>query len=83
MAKNNKMRTLNISISEVEYNRFGLKEEKLSFAELLDIVSREIARENLKKSVQLAEKYGLSKMKMKEIDEEIKAVRKQHAKSNS
>ncbi|MEO5650901.1 MAG: hypothetical protein ABIR03_13395 [Ginsengibacter sp.] len=76
------MRTLNISISEVEYNRFGLKEDKLSFSELLDIVSREIARENLRKSVQLGEKYGLSKVTMEEIDEEIKAVRKD-AKSNS
>ena len=47
------MRTLNISISEVEYNKFGLKEEKLSFSELLDIVSREIARKNLRESVKL------------------------------
>ena len=76
------MRTLNISISELEYNKFGLKEDNLSFSELLDIISRENARENLRKSVELAEKYGLSKMTMEEIDEEIKAVRK-NAKSNS
>ena len=75
------MRTLNISISELEYNKFGLKEDNLSFSELLDIISRENARENLRKSVELAEKYGLSKMTMEEIDEEIKAVRK-NAKSN-
>lgn len=81
------MRTLNISISELEYNKFGLKEEELSFSELLDIVSRELMRQKLLKSVQLAEEYGLSKMTMEDIDKEIKAVRKQrakqHAKSNS
>ena len=77
------MRTLNISISEVEFNKFGLKEEKLSFSELLDIVSREMIRQKLLKSVQLAEEYGLSKISLEEIDEEIKAVRKQHVKSNS
>lgn len=76
------MRTLNISISEFEYNKFGLKEDNLSFSELLDIVSRELMRQKLLKSVELAEKYGLSKMTMEEIDEEIKAVR-DHAKSNN
>ena len=56
------MRTLKISISEVEFNKFGLKEEKLSFSELLDIVSRGIARENLRESVKLGEKYGFSNL---------------------
>ncbi len=70
------MRTLNICISEVEYNKFGLKKEKLSFEELLDIVSREFMRQKLLKSVQLAEEYGLSKMTKEEIDEEIKTARK-------
>lgn len=75
------MRTLNISISELEYDKFNLKEDNLSFSELLDIVSREMARDNLRKSVKLAEKYGISRITMEEIDEEIKAVR-QNAKSN-
>jgi predicted CopG family antitoxin len=76
------MRTLNISVSESEYKKFGLKEERLSFSELLDIIEREITRKKLIKSVELAEKYGLSKMTMADINKEIKAVRK-HAKSNS
>jgi hypothetical protein len=46
------MRTLNISVSELEYNKFGL-EENLSFSELLDILSREIARQNLREAVKL------------------------------
>ena len=76
------MRTLNISVSESEYQKYGLKEENLSFAELFDIIEREITRKKLIKSVELAEKYGLSKMTMSDINKEIKAVR-QHAKSNS
>ena len=43
------MRTINISISELEYNKFGLKEDKLSSATFIDIVFREISRQNLQK----------------------------------
>jgi predicted CopG family antitoxin len=76
------MRTINISISELEYNKFGLKEDKISFSELIDIISREISRQNLRKSIQLAEKYGLSKMTLEDINKEVKAVRK-NAKNNN
>lgn len=75
------MRTLNISISEIEYNKFGLKKSDLSFSDLIDIVSRELAVQNLDRSVALAEKHGLSDISMDEIDEEIKAARKD-AKNN-
>jgi hypothetical protein len=70
------MRTLNISISDIEYNKFGLKEEKLTFTEFIDLVSKELTRQNLNKSIELAEKYGISKMTMDEITNEVKAVRK-------
>ena len=76
------MRTINISISELEYNKFGLTEDKLSFSEFIDIVSRELARQNLREAVKLGEKYGYSKITMKEIDKEIKAARK-NAKGNN
>lgn len=75
------MRTLNVSISENEYKRLGLKEESLTFSELFNLVSKELVRQNLEKSVELAEKYGLSDMTMDEITEEVKAVRT-HAKNN-
>ena len=74
------MRTLNVSISENEYRRLGLKEENLTFSELFNLVSRELVRQNLERSVELAEKYGLSDMTIDEITEEVKAVRT-HAKS--
>jgi len=70
------MRTLNISISDIEYNKFGLKSEKLSFSELLEIANKELQKLNLRKSVELAEKYNLSKLSMDEITDEVKAVRK-------
>jgi predicted CopG family antitoxin len=76
------MRTLNVSISENEYKRLGLKDESLTFSELFNLVSTELLRQNLERSIELAEKYGLSNMTMDEITEEVKAVRT-HAKSNN
>ena len=70
------MRTLNISISDIEYNKFGLKDDKLTFTDFIDIVSKELTRQNLNKSVELAEKYGISKMTMDEITNEVRSVRK-------
>jgi hypothetical protein len=70
------MKTLNVSISDVELKKFGIKKQSLFFTELVDLISREIARQNLEKSVALAEKYGLSKMTMDEILNEVKDARK-------
>ena len=69
------MRTLSIEISDLEYEKFGIKTEQLSFTDFIDMISREISRQNLKKSVQLSERYGLSSMTMDEISTEVKAVR--------
>ena len=70
------MRTLNISISDIEYKKFGIPNDKMSFTDLIDIVNKELMRQNLNKSVELAAKYGLSGMSMEEISSEVKAVRK-------
>lgn len=70
------MRTINISISDLEFKKFGLKNGDLSFSELIDLVSREISRDNLRKSIQLGEKHGLSAMTTEDINKEIKVVRK-------
>jgi hypothetical protein len=70
------MRTLNVSISEVEFNKFGLKEDKFTFSDFIDLVSRELTRQNLERTIESAEKYGLSKMSMDDINKEIKAMRK-------
>jgi predicted CopG family antitoxin len=76
------MRTLSVSISDLEFSKFGLKKEKMSFSDLLELVSKEVLKKNLTDSVELAEKYGLSTMTMADISKEVKAVRK-NAKSHS
>ncbi len=70
------MRTLNISISDLELDKFGIKKDKISFSEFVDLVSKELTRQTLNKCIELAEKYGLSKMTMDEITKEVKAVRR-------
>lgn len=70
------MRTLSILISDVEYNKFGIRKSKLAFSDLVEIVNKELARQNLKRCVELAGKYGLSKMTIKDISKEVNAVRK-------
>jgi hypothetical protein len=74
------MRTLNISISDVEYNQFGITTEQLTFTDFIDLLSKKLMRQNLNHCVTLAEKYGLSAMTTDEITDEVKAVRKQRCK---
>ncbi len=70
------MRTLSVSISDIEFNKFGIKDNNLNFTDFLDLVSKELTRQNLSKCIELAEKHGLSKITMDEITNEVKAVRK-------
>ena len=69
------MKTISVSISDFEYKRFGLNADNMQFAELLDVIEKEMAKQALNQTVRLAEKYGLSKMSMDEISNEIKAAR--------
>ena len=69
------MRTLNISISDMEFNNLGIKNENITFTEFTELVRREVMRNNLNNCLALAEKYGLSSMTMNDINEEIKLVR--------
>ncbi len=74
------MKTISVSISDLESNQFGINTDKLSFTELVDIVSKTITKQALNRSIQLAEKYKISRISMDEITEEVKAVR--NAKNN-
>ena len=69
------MRTLNVSISDMEFNNLCIKNENITFTEYTELVRREVMRNNLNNCLALAEKYGLSSMTMNEINEEIKSVR--------
>lgn len=75
------MKSLNVEISELEFEQFGIKKSTLPFSELVQIIRREILKQNLEKTVQLAEKHGLSSMTMDEVNEEIKSYRNE--KTNS
>lgn len=69
------MKSLSITISDNEFERFGLKKETLSFSEFIEIIKNEISKQSLSTVAEIAEKYGLSRMTMDEIDAEIQAVR--------
>jgi hypothetical protein len=75
------MKSVNVEISDFEFNQIGLDKNTLSFSELIEIIGKKITKQTLEKSIELAEKYGLSKMTIEEIDREIKAHR--NAKNNS
>ena len=76
------MKTLTVSISDVELNKFGIKKSQFSFTDFVELIKKELMRQNLRKSIELAEKNGLSEVTMEEISKEVKAVRK-NAKSSS
>ncbi len=58
-----------------DFERLGISSDNISMDELMDIVHRDVTRSMANHTVELAEKYGLSRMTMEEIDEEVKAVR--------
>ncbi len=68
------MRTINISISDFEYQSIGLSKENWSFSEFSELIEKYLAKQALKKSVALAKKYNLSSMSMDEITKEVKSV---------
>jgi hypothetical protein len=59
----------------MEFNNLGIKNENITFTEFIELVRREVMRNNLNNCLALAEKVGLSSMTMNEINEEIKLVR--------
>lgn len=76
------MKTLNIAISDVELDKLGIRKSKITFSEFLDVISKELMRQSLNKSIELASKYGLSNLTMEQISKEVKAIRKKNAKSS-
>jgi hypothetical protein len=59
----------------MEFNNLGIKNENITFTEFIELVRREVMRNNLNNCLALAEKVGLSSMTKNEINEEIKLVR--------
>ncbi len=77
------MGILQVSVSEQDLKKFGLDKSQISFEELLDKISTELARQALNSCQDIAEQVGLSRMTLEDINAEIKAVRSQHAKHHS
>jgi hypothetical protein len=69
------MRTIQIKISESDFQKFNLGSGEIKFTELVERINSEYARRALMECNELAEQIGLSKMTMEEIDAEVKAVR--------
>ena len=69
------MRTLNIAITDLEFNKFGIKNDQLNFTDFIEIITKELTKQNIDNCIALAEKYGLSKMTMTDISNEVKSVR--------
>jgi len=62
-------------MSDVEYSAYGLPKNDFYFSEIVDLVERQVAREALRRSVEMAEQNNISAMTMDEINAEINAVR--------
>lgn len=75
------MRTVQIKISETDFQKYNLGNMELKFTDLVEMISREYARKALLECNEIAEQVGLSKMTAEEINAEINAVR--DAKSHS
>ncbi len=72
--KKNGMKSIKIEMSDLEYDQLGLATSTLSFSELINIITKRINKQILERSIQLAGKYGLSKMTMDGINEEIDKI---------
>lgn len=70
------MITLNIPISENDFTKLGLNTNNIPFLEFKEKLSISIIRDALTKCNEIAKSAGLSDLSSKEIDDEIKEVRK-------
>lgn len=69
------MRTVQVKVSETDFQKYNLGNGEIKFTDLLEAIHREYARKALLECNEIAERVGLSKMTMDEINAEIKAVR--------
>ena len=70
------METLRVKISATDKRRLKINSNEMDFSEFERLMKLAIARDRMKKVVQVARNTGLSKMTSREIDAEIKAYRR-------
>jgi len=76
------MKTLSVAISDVEYTKFSITNNVLSFSDFVDMVSKEMIRENMKAAIAQSDICGISSMSTEDITSEVQAVRR-NAKNNN
>ena len=69
------MKTISVQMSDVEYSTLGLSKNVFFFSEIANLIEQYVARQALRRSVEMSEKNGLSSLTMSQINEEIKAAR--------
>jgi len=69
------MRTLQVKVSETDFQKYNLENDKIKFTDLVNLISLEYARTALLECNKIAGEKGLSKLTIDEINAEIKAVR--------
>ncbi|MCL2327812.1 MAG: hypothetical protein FWC39_04780 [Bacteroidetes bacterium] len=69
------MQTISVQMSDLEYSTFGLSKNIFFFSEIADLIEKQLARQALRRSVEMAERNGLSSMTMEEINAEVNAAR--------
>lgn len=58
------MRTLQLKVSETDFQKYNLGSKEIKFTDLVDLISREYARKALLECNVITEQEGLSKMTM-------------------
>jgi hypothetical protein len=76
------MRTVTVSFSEQEFQKFGIKKDAIDFKELFEKISIEIARQAAYRCHEIAKQAGFADVSMDEINSEIKMIR-ENAKNRS
>ena len=69
------MHTIQVKVSDTDFQRYKLDDGEIKFADLVDKISVEYSRKSLLECNEIAEQVGLSNMSLGEINAEIKAVR--------
>ena len=69
------MRTVQIKISETEFQKYNFSSDEIKFSDLVEVIHREFARKAWLACHGIVEQIGLSRMTVDEINVEIKVVR--------
>ena len=70
------MKKVALLISNKDYFRYLKGKQQLTFSEIKDTITTELFQKALEKSIEIAKSVGLDKLTLKEINAEIKKVRK-------